>query len=301
MADHRTGNDEWVDTIPVPRSDIRLVALIAGIWIVLATAIAAVAPPWVSPAQQARDEAQRIADEALAAAARQQAGAEGLRPLVFVLEDKVNLRRAPSLKSRVIGRLSRAQRGVLLGRQGEWHLVALLPSGGRIGWVHGTLVGATNPVEPIAFGERYLPEHGFRSFFNEVDRLVEELDCPLPEVTLGASGKAPSFRCRVGSAGQGEVVLDGIAGSLVIRRLRFHWTAPDGSGDPALQHEEAAQAAGQLVAIYAPGEASMVAQAFVANRPAQREADQLRFEIPAAGAPSAAQHSLVITPLPQDR
>lgn len=282
--------------LPVPKREIWVAALTAAVWILLAAGIAYIAPDWVSPAQRAQEAAEQAAQaEAEAARQRAQAQAREWRPLIFVQEDHVNLRDAPSLKSNVLRRLSRAQRVIQIANQEDWRLVALGNESATVGWVHNTLIGDENPVAPILLGERYIPERGFRSFYNEVDRLTKELDCPLPEVTLGAARSAPAFLCRLGQNGQGRVTIDGIAGSIVIRQLRFDWNNDPEAGGSDDQLQQARSLAERIVSFYAPDQAQELASSFALGGQDEVTAEGMVFALNSADDTAQSSRSLVIS------
>ncbi len=59
-----------------------------------------------------------------------------------VLKDSVNLREGPSTNHSVVLELARGQELMEFKRDGKWVHVGAYGTDGKIGWVHGTLVGA---------------------------------------------------------------------------------------------------------------------------------------------------------------
>lgn len=60
---------------------------------------------------------------------------------LFVLRDKVNLREGPSIDHAVVLQLKMGQELMEFKRDGKWVHVGAYGTSGKIGWVHGTLVG----------------------------------------------------------------------------------------------------------------------------------------------------------------
>jgi uncharacterized protein YraI len=62
--------------------------------------------------------------------------------VLTVLGDRVNVRSGPSTDSGVVMQVSRNQRLVEIGRQGDWVHVEITGAGGPTGWIHESLVAA---------------------------------------------------------------------------------------------------------------------------------------------------------------
>lgn len=60
---------------------------------------------------------------------------------LFVLKDKVNMREGPSTDHSVVLMLEMGQELMEFKREGKWVHVGAYGTSGKIGWVHGTLVG----------------------------------------------------------------------------------------------------------------------------------------------------------------
>jgi SH3-like domain-containing protein len=65
-------------------------------------------------------------------------GASG--DVLTVLGDRVNVRSGPDTESGVVMQVSRNQRVVEIGRQGDWVHVEITGAGGAIGWIHDSLL-----------------------------------------------------------------------------------------------------------------------------------------------------------------
>src|SRR5262245_57607527 len=62
--------------------------------------------------------------------------------VLTVLGDRVNVRSGPGTDSGVVMQVSRNQRLVEIGRQGDWVHVEITGAGGATGWIHQSLVAA---------------------------------------------------------------------------------------------------------------------------------------------------------------
>lgn len=60
---------------------------------------------------------------------------------LFVLKDRVNLREGPSIDHSIVLQLDQGQELMEFKREGKWVHVGAYGTSGKIGWVHGTLVG----------------------------------------------------------------------------------------------------------------------------------------------------------------
>ncbi len=60
---------------------------------------------------------------------------------LFVLKEKVNLRRGPSIQHDIVLQLEKGQELMEFKREGKWVHVGAYGTEGTVGWVHGTLVG----------------------------------------------------------------------------------------------------------------------------------------------------------------
>jgi hypothetical protein len=67
-------------------------------------------------------------------------GASG--DVLTVLGDRVNVRSGPGTNSGVVMQVSRNQRVVEIGRQGDWVHVEITGAGGATGWIHDSLVAS---------------------------------------------------------------------------------------------------------------------------------------------------------------
>jgi SH3-like domain-containing protein len=65
-------------------------------------------------------------------------GASG--DVLTVLGDRVNVRSGPGTDSGVVRQVSRNQRVVEIGRQGDWVHVEITGAGGAVGWIHDSLL-----------------------------------------------------------------------------------------------------------------------------------------------------------------
>ncbi len=62
---------------------------------------------------------------------------------LFVLKDKVNLRKGPSIEHPIVLQLEKGQELMEFKRDGKWVHVGAYGTEGTVGWVHRTLVGTT--------------------------------------------------------------------------------------------------------------------------------------------------------------
>ena len=260
--------------LPVPRGEIIAAAVMAVFWITLAAFVVYLAPDWQAPPTAEEIQAAKEAKAEAEAQAVKLQLEQSLRGRLFVTENNVNLRDAPTLRSRVLRQMRRNNPVTKLATTGDWVLVSVAPSRGSgsntVGWVHHTLVTSQPPTQSLR-REAYVPTSGFRSFFNEVDRLSKDLACPLPEVSLGARRQAPGFVCALGSGAGSQdleprIIIDGLVGSITIKQLRFLWPLAANTDDvagtfsgplafrsvPGLVPEDVLQ---QVTAFYGPSQA----------------------------------------------
>ena len=74
--------------------------------------------------------------------------------VLTVIGDRVNVRSGPSTEREITMQVSRDQRLVEIGRQGEWVHAEIAGTGGTDGWIHGSLVAPPDgePLAPPAAG-----------------------------------------------------------------------------------------------------------------------------------------------------
>ena len=102
--------------------------------------------------------------------------------VLTVIGDRVNVRAGPSTESEIRMQVSRNQRLVEIGREGEWVRAEISGTGGADGWIHGSLVAPPN-------GESLVPAASRQGLADEA------VTQPSAEVgPAAAAGEAPPLR-----------------------------------------------------------------------------------------------------------
>ncbi len=65
--------------------------------------------------------------------------------ILYVKSEIANLREAPSRKARIVKRLRRGHKVIEFERRRRWVRVGMFDTSGRVGWIHGALLGPELP------------------------------------------------------------------------------------------------------------------------------------------------------------
>ena len=65
--------------------------------------------------------------------------------ILYVKSEIANLRKAPSRKARIVKRLRRGHKVIEFERRRRWVRVGMFDTSGRVGWIHGALLGPELP------------------------------------------------------------------------------------------------------------------------------------------------------------